>query len=97
MRKGMIGVAAAALLTISFAGAASANDTFTIGDSAWVVDTDFAGDYHFINDSHDGEMLGALLDVNGVLTLDFAPADIDGAVVWYPGGNGETVYAPHSH
>ena len=91
MRKGILGVAAAALLTIGVAGTVSA-DTVPLIDNgnAWVINTPDGATYGWIPTGYGDVML---VDNAGALSLNLGWMDMAGAGVLVPAGDGADVIA----
>ena len=87
MRKAIVGVAAAALLTVGFAGATSAEIVGPVinGDDAWVFNPPVVGGEGWLV-TVDGAPSSVLIEGgDGVLAVDFGVGGLDGAIVYTPG------------
>lgn len=93
MRKAIVGVAAAALLTVGFAGATSAEvGPVIIGDDAWVFNPPAQGGTSWLVDVEGAPSSFLIQGADGELAVDFGPGGLDGAIVYTPGA-GPDAYA----
>lgn len=93
MRKALVGVAAAALLTVGFSGIAGA-EAFTTpaGDAIQLLPPPGS----LVNTVYVDDDFNSLIfdDGAGNISIEFAPGDINGAAVITPGPDGSYLIAP---
>lgn len=91
MRKAIVGVAAAALLTVGFAGATSAEIVGPVinGDDAWVFNPPAQGGEAWLVTVGDAPSSFLIEGADGMLAVDFGPGGLDGAIVYTPGAGPE--------
>lgn len=84
--KMLVGVAAAALLTLGLGSAVGAATSMTENGNAWVINDPAAGGTAFLVNV-DGAPSSFLIDTAGELSVDFGPGGMRGAAVVTPGGD----------
>jgi hypothetical protein len=94
MRKAIVGVAAAALLTVGFAGAAGAQTVGPVinGDDAWVFNPPAGGGNGYLVTVEGAPSSFLIVGGEAGLAVDFGPGGLDGAIVYTPGA-GADAYA----
>lgn len=97
MRKAIVGVAAAAFLTIGLAGVSGAQTVGPVinGDDAWVFNPPAQGGTGWLVTVGGAPSSFLIQGADGDLDVDFGPGGLDGAIVYTPGA-GPDAYAPRS-
>lgn len=97
MRKAIVGVAAAALLTVGFAGVSGAQTVGPVinGDDAWVFNPPAQGGTGWLVTVEGAPSSFLIEGGDGVLAVDFGVGGLDGAIVYTPGA-GPDAYAERS-